>query len=88
VRLQTARVPEIGLKVAGKPANSRLNPRINSNWPHQHVPKWLKQTFPSIARRAKRTRTSTTDQETSMTIRINVNGKTVEVKAEADTPLL
>lgn len=41
MRLQTAEMPGIGLKVAGKPANSRLNPRINSNWPHQHVPKWL-----------------------------------------------
>ena len=45
MRLQTARVPGIGLKVAGKPANSRLTPRINSNQPHQHVPKWLKHTF-------------------------------------------
>ena len=48
MRLQTARVPGIGLKVAGKPANSRLTPRINSNQPHQHVPKWLKQTFLSM----------------------------------------
>ena len=45
MRLQTAKMPGIGLKVAGKPANSRLNSRVNSNWPHQHVPKWLKQTF-------------------------------------------
>ena len=50
MRLQTARVPEIGLKVAGKPANSRLNPRIDSNQPHQHIRKWLKQTFPSFSR--------------------------------------
>jgi isoquinoline 1-oxidoreductase alpha subunit len=34
------------------------------------------------------TQTTYNKQETSMTIRFNVNGKAVDVKAEADTPLL
>jgi hypothetical protein len=49
VRLQTAEVPGIGLKVAGKPPTSGLISRIASNRPHQHDPKWLQQTFPNAA---------------------------------------
>ena len=47
MRLQTARVPGIGLKVTKKSETRGPISRIDSNWPHQHIPKCLKQTFPS-----------------------------------------
>ena len=45
MRLQTAKVPGIGLRVAGNPATRGLIARVDSDTQHQHDPKWLKQTF-------------------------------------------